>query len=343
MFDKILLVGSDQQWSIERLYKKYLSEAGLTVELFSAQDLFYKFYNRSVAHKIIFRSGFSSIYKDINKQLIIKADNFQPQFIWIFKGMEIYPATIAALKKRNVKVVGYNPDNPFLFTGKGSGNENVSGSIGLYDLHFTYSLEIKKQLEEKFGAFTSYLPFGYDIPEELYQSCGQEKELLKSCFLGNPDPQRVKFINELAEQGIELDIFGNFWGKYIRHKNVQVYPPVYGDAFYKTLFKYRVQLNMMRIHNLHSHNMRSFEIPAIGGIQLAPDTPEHRLFFEEGSEIFLYNSMQECIQNIHGLLSLSSAEALEVRRRARLRSVHSGYSYRNRTLQVVGVLNEWDV
>ena len=42
----------------------------------------------------------------------------------------------------------------------------------------------------------------------------------------------------------------------------------------------------MRIHNPDSHNMRSFEVPGVGGIMVAPDTKEHRIFFEVGKEIF---------------------------------------------------------
>jgi spore maturation protein CgeB len=97
---------------------------------------------------------------------------------------------------------------------------------------------------------------------------------------------------------------------------------------------------MMRIHNLRSHNMRSFEIPAVGGIQLAPDTPEHRLFFLNEKEIFLYNNARECVDKIKKLLSLPFNEAQEVRIKARERSVNSGYSYKHRSLQALEAMKE---
>ena len=332
---KILIVGSDEKWSIEKLYVKYLVEGGADVQLFSAQSIFYDYYQQSLLNKIKFRIGVSSIYSRINNQLLKLAAIFRPDIVWIFKGMEVSPATISRLKGMGAKIVNYNPDNPFIFTGSGSGNKNISRSIGLYDLHFTYSKEIEHQLKTAFKAKTSYLPFGYDLDDKVYLEAGKQEEVLKCCFLGNPDRRRARFIRELAEANVEIDLFGNFWAGYIRKPNVTIHPPVYDVAFYRTLQRYRVQLNMMRIHNLRSHNMRTFEIPAVGGIQLAPDTPEHRLFFHDDKEIFLYNNSRECVDKINKVLAFSPEQAKEIRLNARNRSVNSGYSYRHRSLQAL--------
>jgi spore maturation protein CgeB len=87
----------------------------------------------------------------------------------------------------------------------------------------------------------------------------------------------------------------------------------------------------MRLHNPDSHNMRSFEIPAVGGIQLAPDTPDHREYFQEGKEIFLFRDTEDCVTRIRQLLAFSSAEALKIRQQARKRCLDSGYSYEARS------------
>ncbi len=337
---KVLIVGSDERWSIERLYSKYMTEAGATIELFAAQNLFFDYYQQSLINKLRFRLGASPIFSVINRQLLEKATVFQPDVVWIFKGMEVLPATISELKKRGEKVLNYNPDNPFIFTGSGSGNKNVTRSIGLYDLHFTYSKEIEKQLMTGYDAKTVYLPFGYDLADSLYTDAANQEEVMRCCFLGNPDRKRARFIRELADANIEMDLYGNFWGSYIKKPGVRIYPPVYGAEFYRILRRYRVQLNMMRLHNLRSHNMRSFEIPAVGGIQLAPDTPEHRLFYFNDKEIFLYNNARDCVDKIRKLLSLSFQQAQEVRLKARARSVESGYSYKHRSVLALEAMKE---
>jgi spore maturation protein CgeB len=87
--------------------------------------------------------------------------------------------------------------------------------------------------------------------------------------------------------------------------------------------------------------MRSFEIPGIGGIQLAPDTPEHRMFFEPGREIFLFRTVDECAEQVRRLIELPAAEAMEIRQRARKRSLDSGYSYRDRAQTVLTTIQQY--
>jgi spore maturation protein CgeB len=235
-------------------------------------------------------------------------------------------------------LINYNPDNPFIFTGKGSGNANITNSIDIYDFHFTYNLEIQKQLEEKHKAKTGFLPFAYDMSQELFDKCAQETEIVKVCFLGNPDKIRAAFLEQLAAKGVLMDVFGNDWNKFVSHKNITPYTPVYGNEQWKTLRKYRVQINLMRIHNEDSHNMRTFEVPGIGGIQVAPFTKEHQLFFEDGKEIFLYKNVDECVAKITYLLSLSNTQANELRVFARDAAINKKHSYKDRTLQVYNTL-----
>jgi spore maturation protein CgeB len=252
--------------------------------------------------------------------------------------MEISPASLKHVKQSGVKLVGYNPDNPFVFTGKGSGNSNVTDSISLYDMHFTYNRSIQKKLQSDYGAQTFFLPFGFQLDDTVYEECVTQPETLKMCFLGNHDTDRVEFLNRLAEAGISIDVYGNDWNKVVSHPNISVFPPVYGKGFWMTLRRYRVQLNLMRVHNPDSHNMRTFEVPGVGGIMLAPNTQEHRTFFDDGKEAFLFNDVNHCILQAKHLLSLSETEAGAIRDHARTRSLTSGYTYKDRAKQALAAI-----
>jgi spore maturation protein CgeB len=335
---KLLIVGSDKIFAIENFYAKYIREFGNEVKLFTAQSMFFDYYQKSVFNKVKFRLGVSSITKKINEEFLSVVADFQPEVIWVFKGMEITPDSLKWAKSRGIKLVNYNPDNPFIFSSRGSGNSNVTDSIGLYDLHFTYNLEVRKTILDHFRIRTELLPFGYDISQSLYESCLAQEEVMRACFLGNPDENRAKFLLALAGSGIALDVYGNDWNTFLNHKNVKVFPAVYGDALWKTLRKYRVQLNLMRVHNEDSHNMRSFEVPAIGGVMLAPDTPEHRMYFDDDKEIFLFRNADECQEKIHKLINAKPEEIELVRNRARNRSLSSGYSYRDRACQAIKII-----
>ncbi len=336
---KLLIVGSDKIFSIENFYFKYLNELGVDTKRFTAQAAFYDYYyNGNITNKVLFKLGLSNIHKKINIQFKQIVNEFKPEIIWVFKGMEITPTSLKWVKQQGIKLVNYNPDNPFVFTGKGSGNANITNSIDLYDYHFTYNLEIQKELKEKHKAQTGFLPFAYDMSQELFDECAKETEIIKACFLGNPDKIRAAFLQQLASTGILIDVFGNDWDKFVSHKNIIPHEPIYGDKQWKTLRKYRVQINLMRIHNENSHNMRTFEVPGIGGIQVAPFTNEHQLFFEEGKEIFLYKNLDECAFKINYLLSLTPIQANELRVFARDAAINKKHSYKDRAVQVLETL-----
>src|SRR5579871_5806201 len=239
MATKILLVGSDKIYAIENFYTKHLAEHGASVVRFAAQSIFYDHYNSSILNRVTFKLGVSFIYRTINRLVMEHVEETKPDVVWIFKGMEIFPETLKKIRERKIILVNYNPDNPFLFSGKGSGNRNISDSIPLYDLHFTYNREIQEQLHT-LKLRTSYLPFGYEVPDALMaelQSIDERKEM---CFIGNPDNERAAFIIELLNAGVKIDLVGNFWPRFVSHPNATAFPPAYGDDQWRVLRKYRV-------------------------------------------------------------------------------------------------------
>jgi spore maturation protein CgeB len=140
---------------------------------------------------------------------------------------------------------------------------------------------------------------------------------------------------------IGFDVFGHDWDKVGPElTGALIHQAVYGAEMYRILRRYRVQLNFLRPHNLHSHNMRTFETPASGAIMLAEDTIEHRAFFRPGLEAFYFASDNELVSQAHHLLSLSPEEAGVIRRRARARSVEQPYTYRDRVQLALGLIRQ---
>lgn len=337
---RLLLIGSNNIWSIERYYLKYLKELGIDTHLFEAQNKFSAYYSSSILNKIIFRLGISGFYKKMNRELMDYVDQLRPDVIWVFKGMEVLPEALQYFKEKNIFLVNYNPDNPFIFSGRGSGNPNVTNSLSLYNLHLTYNLEVQAQFINKLKIPAEILPFGFDVSTETFEKCEREPEIIKTCFLGNPDKERAAFIQELASS-VPVDVYGTGWGKFITHKNVTLYPPLYGDDGWQVLRKYRVQLNLMRIHNLDSHNMRTFEIPGIGGIMLAPATKEHLSYFKNGVEAFFFQNAQDCIEKIKYITNLSQQNSSNIRSQARNVSLLKGYDYKSRTHLALNHINKY--
>lgn len=336
---KVLFVGQFKEWSIEHHYAKYLRPYA-EVYTYPAEDIFDEYYHPSIWNKVKYKLGVSNISEKIGEGLIEQAKEVQPDIIWVFKGMRVLPKTLEQLRAMKIKLVNYNPDHPFFFSSKGSGNKNVTESIGLYDLHFIYDKRVGQRIEKEYNIPTAMLPFGFELPPNVFEKIENEPEENTACFIGTCDKIRVEHVMFVASQGITVHVFGSNWDKMIptNAKNIVVHPPVYSEDFWLNMRKYRLQLNIFRPHNIGSHNMRTFEVPAVGGVMLAPDSPDHQEYFEPGKEIFTYNSKEEMIAKTREVLAMSQEEINTIRKNARQRSVESNYSYQRRTKQAYEAL-----
>ena len=339
---KILIIGAESGYSIETYYLKYLKRnlGSDNVDLFKSQNIFIEYYNKNIINKIIYRAGFSKILKRINTQLINKIDSFLPDVVLVFKGMEIFPSTLKLLKSKSIKLVNYNPDHPFEFHGRGSGNKNILNGIPFYDLYLTYSKKIQNRLQQNFKVKSGWLPFGFEVDESEFNSIEKVEEKNRICFLGNPDRERAEFIIELSKNDLPITVYGHDWGKWIKtNKSIEINGPVYQKDFLKVIRSYRVQLNLFRPHNENSHNMRSFEVPSVGGIMLAPLTEEHSYFFKADKEAFYFENFSSCLSKCKYLLNLPASDVTVIRNDARKRSLNSNYSYQQRVVQFIELIN----
>jgi spore maturation protein CgeB len=323
---KILIIGSDYNWSIERIYKRELLQLGHEVTHVPVQNWYYDFYFKSRIHKALVRLGLTSLATNIQKRLLAELNGQYFDLIWVFKGMELIPQTLQTLKRQTTRLINFNPDNPFIFSDKGSGNKNITQSIHLYDEHFTYDYEVKSRIESEFGIMCTLVPFGFNSDVISTEEHNEGEEIKAVCFVGNPDAYRTKILKEILDHGLPLHVYGHDWQKYIKHPNLTIHGAVYEMDYYKTLRKYRVQLNVMRVHNLDSHNMRSIEVPGCGGIMLAPRTSDHEAFFEEGKEAFFYNDIIDLLSQAKNILELSHMDAMLLRKKAYSR-VENDFSY----------------
>jgi spore maturation protein CgeB len=334
---KVLILGSNHPAALELIYSSELTKLGVSNKILGIQNIFLENYTKSFLNKIIYRFGISKIESNI--QIIIKSEilEFKPKSVIVFKGMEIQPKTLQWIKSRGIQVVNYNPDSPFIFSSRGSGNKNVTNSISLFDYYFTYDKTINKELENR-SVKSAIIPFGFDCSGFNYKDIEEKAEILKLCFLGNADKFRIDFLKQIAQKGVKIDVYGENWSSFNLHKNISIFGPKYGQEFWSTLQNYAIQLNLLRPHNLDSHNMRSFDVLGAGGLMLAPRTSDHQTYFSEFSEVFLFSDLKEALQHIQFILNLSFSERNKIRQAARLKAKEQ-HTYKHRTLQLLKYLD----
>jgi len=339
---KILIVGSNNQSAIERYYVKHLVSLGATVQLYPAHDIVYNKLSRNLVTRALFKTKLRTWYGSVNKDLLVVSGEFKPDIIWIFKGMEVYPKTLLELKRKGFKLANFNPDHPFIISSSGSGNKNVTDSVPLYDLHFCYHNGLRKEIQRRFKIPTVFLPFAFEHGDVIYTDQCEIMEINKICLQANPDNYRVAKVEFLTKEGLDVDVYGIGWNRttLVKNPRVKIFGISSRGEFWKKNQEYRLQLNLFREYNFGSHNMRTFEIPAVGGIQLTPYSDEQAAFFEEGKEIFFFHDDRDMIRQAKKILNLEQSVILKIREAARNRSLVSGYSFADRALLVHNTFTE---
>lgn len=341
---KVVIIGSDEVYAMEHFFLKHL-DAMPDVEVCLVAMNKWIHENISFIRKIGRRinPSHNDLYTKLNRFIKDQITYLKPDVILVFKGMELYPDTLKNFKNQGILLTNFNPDHPFVITSRGSGNWNVGKSIALYDLHFCYSVEVLNRIKKMYNIPVVHLPFGFELPTEFLKNELPQEEKIAVCFIGTADKIRINAVKELLAANIPVHVYGSEWHKFLDvnfHPNLKIEKPVYGIEYWRLAIQYRVQLNVFRPHNEGSHNMRTFEMPAVGAIMLAPDSVEHRMFFEADQEVIYYSSKEEMILKAQYLLDLPVEKANQIRIQAKNRSIQSGYSYRDRVNTIYQAIKE---
>jgi spore maturation protein CgeB len=330
---KLLIIGSDSNWAIEKLYCSNLNELGIETTIFSTKN----YYKSTLYFKILFHLRLNFMFSELNSQLIDYCKNSKPDYVFIFKGIEIFPKSLRIIKSLGVKTLNFNPDHPFLRYYSSHGGKDIPKSLPLYDLIFTYNFELLNNLQELFKKKTVLLPFGYNQNLKIDFNFELREEKIKICFIGYLDNPRIKMLNFIAESGLSIDVYSSFKRNFFKklHHRINLFDEVFDNNYIDVIQSYRVQLNLLRKHNSMSHNQRTFEVPGAGGILLSEYTYQQSQFFKEDKEIFFFRSKSDLIKKLNFILNLDRKTSITIRKSAIDRSVKSKYSYRERARVVM--------
>jgi len=299
-----LIIGSDFFLSLERSYLRAFKNLKINnVDFFSpdkklALNILSRF-NNSIIKKIYFL-----MYRKAVKNFISKGKKYD--YIIIFKGLQLDLAYLNAYKEyqKSAKWINIYTDNPFNLEFASCSNHEVLNSVKFYDFFctsFSKMLNFKlKKLKVKKNIF---LPFGYD--RYLHRKLNLKKKANiknKINFVGAYDKYRENFLNKL---NVKIDIFGPGWSKMKKiNKNINISSGIiHGENLSKINNEYAISLNIMRKQDLNSHNMKTFEIPAMNGLLLTRRNTEQNIFFKENVCCYMYKDLKELRKKIKYILA----------------------------------------
>lgn len=310
------------------------------------------FYERNLVSKIENHLSFSGYYSKkalyTLKQSIFK---YKPKYCLIWRLTLITPNDLSVLKIASPETtfLSYNNDNPFGEKYKyGSLHQrrlwiNFKKSIRHYDVNLVY--RPSNIIQYACLGSKNTLLFPPSFIEERVPPFEEKKEFENEIvFVGHCTPKRLKFINTLINEGINVRIFGTLWTnglvseKYI-YGEIQ---SVRGDAYYQLIANSKIVLSFLSELNEDVYTRRSFEIPACGSVMLSQRTPELLSCFEEGVEAEYFSDELELVEKAKSLLQ-DQQKIDRIRKAAYKKARTGGFEIKSRVANLIEQLEKINV
>lgn len=276
----------------------------------------------------------------LNLALVTAVRQRRPDAVVVLKGWDLLAASVDAMRAPGRAVVVFHPDdleNPL------NTNAEMLAALPRWDAVFTPRRFALDELRARGVTRAELLLFGYD-PDVHHPALGAERfepEISgKATFVGAWAPEREAFLEKLAPL-VPLTVYGTSWD---RLRTAALAPlvhaaPLFGDALNACFHESGANLSLLRKANRDLHQMRSFEVPACGGLLLAERTVDHQELFEEGVEALFFDGPDECA----ALAARCLADRPYRRRIAEAghqRLLASGHTYRDRAARIAAVASE---
>ena len=290
----------------------------------------------------LYRMGFKTFSnKELaneNFKIIESIQKNQWDIFWIDKGLTIDRTTLNTVKdlQPGCVIVGYSPDD---MAQRHNQSTQFINHLAYYDIYFTtksYNVTELKQLgcQRVYfvdNAFDPHTHKPIEISEEDRKRIGGSVG-----FIGGAERERAESMLYLAQNGIEVRIYGSGWKKYQNIHNLlkienQV---VWGNDYTRAICSFDIVLGYLRKVNRDLQTSRSIEIPACGAFMLAERTDEHRALFEEGKEAEFFSSNEELLEKVQYYLNYPD-ERNRIAAAGRERCLKSGYSNQDRLAKML--------
>jgi len=345
MMLNILLIGQFAPGNLELIYLNAFNQIkGINTFKFDIRrdlkSIQYNFSLNRILYNRFTYNFFSHLTFNRVKNFLEKQEDLFNVII-IFKGMEFSLENLKSLreKQRNALWININPDNPFNIESIASTNQNVINSINFFDIYCIWSKQLVEQLSKYGAKRIIYLPFGFDNTYHRPPKNPLQISRDQVIFVGAWDEEREELMNKISN--FNLLVYGNGWDRISRNslKGKRVFPyNVYFNDLSVAVYSSAVALNILRSQNKNSHNMRTFEIPAIGGLMLTNRTEEQNFFFKENEACYMYEDNLELIDKIKYAIE-HEKEALEIRKKGKVLS--KNHTYNKRAEEVLSVVREF--
>ena len=295
---RVLIVGEDAPGALSNSYAHAFRSLGLEVARHCTARAFAAALP-GAGTRVGRRLMGPAVSRAFNRRLREELGGARADLVLVVKGEQLSAETVQALRRgTGAPVVNFYPDDPFSEV-RSNRLAHGTGVLAAYDACFTFARHLIPAYREAGAGRVFYLPFARDPEQHAPVAVAGEPEF-EVVFAGNLDEERVRWLEPLA--GFRLAVFGEHTERALPRgsalRAATFLPAAYGAGLARALARGAVSLNVMRLQNARSHNMRTFESPACGAFTLSQRTPELVELFREGEEVACFGSEAELVEQV---------------------------------------------
>lgn len=245
--------------------------------------------------------------KKANRELVLAAREFEPDLVVAFGPNPIRAGALAQIRASTCASLALVWPDPMQNL-----PEPQLACLPLYDTIATYSAATVREFEYLGGRNVRWVPFGAD-PAMYPAGAGIEPSngtyAADVSFIGSWRPEREEALKALlAESGsIDVKIWGPEWGRRCRGEPAILRAwqgrSLYEAEFARAVSASKINLNIIDRTNYPAANMRFFEIPCAGGLQVSSPAPEMEAELEHGKALFYYADPRDLPEMVRDLLA----------------------------------------
>lgn len=273
-----------------------------------------------------------------NREMVLEARRFLPDVLVVFGQNPVQAGALAQIRAMmDVKTVYVWPDTLVYLS------ESMITVLPLYDLVATYSNSTVSLFERLGAPNVKWVPLAADTKMHGVADNSVNVDVIADvAFIGQWRPERERAVAAILNllPDIDLKIWGPDWGRRCKGKSriLKCWQgrPLYAKEFATTVASSKINLNIIDDTNFPAANMRFFEIPCAGGLQLSSTCPEMEGTFIDGEGVFYYHSLEELPKLVNNLLQ-NNSQCKQVAQYAH-DLVHREHTYLHRVQHIFDLL-----
>jgi spore maturation protein CgeB len=300
MKKKVLVIGPFSPGQLPGSFADALDHLGWEVFRFDSDRAYFDALPRS-GNRLIRRARRRQSWNRLNVILreIVRA--VRPALVLTVKGTFLNGETVRGVRKESgVRFVNYYADNPYCGVSLNPRKPSAQRSdlvdvLREYDRVWIWERGLASRLQ-KDGVLAGYLPFGIDpsfatSADAACEECSAPHEVV---FIGQHSDKREDHIAAIRRHSVSL--WGGRWPRARRRfedRHVIHAKPAFAKRCAGLYRSAICALNVVDDLNMPGHNMRTWEVPASGGVLLSTFTREQAEFFPEGEAALYYRHPRE--------------------------------------------------